>query len=84
MLKRTIKGEDGCSLATTCLKCPLPDCNLGEGVGGSDLKVTPERHRHILQECAGGVGTLQVSMELGISRRTVQKYLQRSVLQGGR
>ncbi len=84
MLQRIIKGEDGCTLAASCFQCPAPDCMLGEGVGGSGLKVTPERHRWLLQQCAGGASTLRVSLELGISRRTAQKYLQRPVLEGGR
>ncbi len=79
MLQRIIKGEDGCTLAASCFQCPAPDCTLGEGVGGSDLKVTPERHRQILRQCDEGRSTLQVSMELGISRRTLQKYRLRPV-----
>ena len=81
MLQRIIKGEDGCTLAASCFHCPAPDCTLGEGVGGSSLKVTPDLHRQLHHRCAEGHTTLQVSMELGLSQRTVQKYLQRPVAQ---
>ena len=69
MLKRIIKGDDGCKHAATCLDCPMPDCVVSEGIGGGAPRVTAEGKQQIAVWQREGMSTLAMSLRLGVGRR---------------
>jgi hypothetical protein len=70
--------DEGCALAPSCLKCPLPRCRHDEQPGGGRA-ATRLRDRALLQQRAlSGKSVAELAASFGISKRTVQRIIRRS------
>lgn len=59
--------DDGCSIAPSCLACPLERCRYD---GGHPLHVrADERRRQILELMGKGWSMTQIAEHIGVSRR---------------
>ncbi len=72
--ERTITSPDGCEHASTCLKCPLPDCVLGHSAGVRTVKLA-ERRREAMAMARHGKSTREIGATMGCGLRTVARYL---------
>lgn len=65
--------DEGCELAPACLSCPFPDCRFDLPRGFLTMRVSTNMERS--QELrAQGLTVDSVAGQLGVSRRTVQRW----------
>lgn len=71
--------DEGCDLASSCLKCPFPRC-IYEQPGGKGHWLKKLRDREITKLFTGeGRGEKELALMFGVSRRTVQRALRNSL-----
>ncbi len=71
--------DEGCELADSCLGCPLPHCVYDEPRGKQHL-FKERRDREIARLFSGGGrGIKELAAMFGLSRRTIQRALRRSL-----
>ncbi len=73
------RADDGCSIAPTCLKCPLPRCRYDLPLKMQQSAVTQERDSMIRKARAAGASAPQIAEAAGISDRTVYRVLKEVV-----
>ena len=66
--------DTGCSLAPSCLSCPLPHCRY-DVRGGMPSVQKANRDECIRERRAQGQNVTQIAAELGVTRRTVFRAL---------
>lgn len=67
--------DDGCSVAPSCLACPLPQCRY-DVPGGARIMLNEVRDTRIAQAHAAGASVDDLAATLQISRRTVFRVLE--------
>jgi hypothetical protein len=73
--ENTVYADNGCDLYPSCLQCPLPRCRY-EDPGGARAMLRPSRDASIRRlSHVQGFSVEQVSVALGVSRRTVFRVL---------
>ena len=76
--------DEGCELAGSCLNCPLPGC-IYDHPRGRQRWLNRARDRKITRQfVAEGKGIRELALEFGVSQRTVQRALKRTLNNGGR
>lgn len=71
--------DEGCELAASCLNCPLPGC-VYDRPRGRQKWLKQNRDQEITQRFIGEGKTVQeLAREFGISRRTVQRALKKTL-----
>lgn len=68
--------DEGCELASSCLNCPFPQCIL-EIPRGKQHFLKSQRDKKIMEGYGEGKKADELAKEFDISRRTVQRVLQR-------
>lgn len=71
--------DEGCELAASCLNCPLPTC-VYDQPGGRQRWLKQSRDREITRRYAGGKTVKELAREFGVSCRTVQRSLKKTLL----
>jgi len=75
--------DEGCELAASCLNCPFPRC-VYEVPRGKQRWLKEMRGRKMARLFAmEGKGVKDLAKQFGVSRRTVQRALKRSLNKGG-
>ncbi len=75
--------DEGCELAGSCLRCPLPKC-IYDQPRGRQHWLKRARDREIVRLFATeGKGVKELALEFGISQRTVQRALKKTLNNGG-
>ncbi len=75
--------DEGCELASSCLSCPLPRC-IYDQPRGRQRWLKRARDGEIARRFAtGGKGATELALEFGISQRTVQRALKKTINNGG-
>jgi DNA-binding transcriptional ArsR family regulator len=76
--------DEGCELASSCLNCSLPKC-IYDQPRGKQRWLKKARDREITRRFAtGGKEVSELALEFGISQRTVQRALKKTLNNGGR
>jgi hypothetical protein len=76
--------DDGCDLAASCLSCPFPQC-IYEQPGGKQRWLKTVRNREIIRLFTReGKGVKELALMFGVSTRTVQRALGKTLVEGGR
>ena len=71
--------DEGCDLAASCLSCPYPQC-IYEQPGGRQRWMKTTRNREIVRQFTKeGKGIKELASTFGISTRTVQRALGKTV-----
>ncbi len=70
--------DDGCELAPSCLRCPLPICKYDYPGGVLGLHSDMKREGIVASVRAKGVAT--TAEDFSVSERTVRRALERQVL----
>ena len=69
--------DNGCEFADSCLNCPLPECIYAQP-GGKQRWLKGLRDEAVLRLfTAQGKGVKELALMFGVSRRTIQRILQR-------
>ena len=75
--------DEGCEFASSCLRCPLPKC-IYDQPRGRQRWLKRARDRAITRRFATeGKGVRELALEFGISQRTVQRALKKTLSNGG-
>ena len=75
--------DDGCEFACSCLNCPFPKCVYDEP-GGRQRQLKIMRDREMARLFATeGKGTKELALRFGVSQRTIQRALRRTLNKGG-
>jgi len=76
--------DDGCDLAASCLNCPFPQC-IYEQPGGKQRWLKMMRNREIIRLFTKeSKGIKELALMFGVSTRTVQRALGKTLVEGGR
>ena len=76
--------DEGCDLAASCLSCPFPQC-IYEQPGGKQHWLKMMRNREIIRLfIREGKGIKELALLFGVSTRTVQRALGKTLVEGGR
>lgn len=76
--------DEGCDLAASCLDCPFPQC-IYEQPGGKQHWLKMMRNREIIRLfIREGKGVKELALLFGVSTRTVQRALGKTLVEGGR
>jgi DNA-binding transcriptional ArsR family regulator len=75
--------DEGCELAASCLSCPLPRC-VYDQPRGRQRWLKRARDREIVKRfTTAGSGVKELALEFGVSQRTVQRALKKTLINGG-
>ncbi len=75
--------DEGCELAGSCLKCPLPQC-IYDQPRGRQCWLKKARDREMTRRfVTSGEGVKELALEFGVSQRTVQRALKKTLNNGG-
>ena len=75
--------DEGCEMAISCLRCPLPKCIYDQPRGRQRwLKRTRDREIARLFT-TGDKGIKELALEFSVSQRTVQRALKKTMNNGG-
>ena len=75
--------DEGCELASSCLHCPLPKC-IYDQPRGRQRWLKKARDRAITRRfTTGGKEVRELALEFGVSQRTVQRALKKTLSNGG-
>ena len=70
--------DNGCEFADSCLNCPLPECIYTQP-GGKQRWLKRLRDKEVLGLfTTQGKGVKELALMFGVSRRTIQRILQRA------
>ena len=76
--------DEGCDLATSCLSCPFPQC-VYEQPGGKQHWQKMMRNREIIRQFTReGKEIRELALMFGLSTRTVQRALGKTLIKGDR
>ncbi|MBU2535468.1 MAG: hypothetical protein KKD83_04805 [Chloroflexi bacterium] len=76
--------DEGCDLAASCLSCPYPQC-VYEQPGGRQRWLKMMRNREIVRQFTReGKAIRELALMFGISTRTVQRALGKTLIKGER
>ena len=76
--------DEGCDLAASCLSCPFPQC-IYEQPGGKQHWLKLVRNREIVRQFTQeGKEIKELALMFGVSIRTVQRALGKTLLKGER
>ena len=76
--------DEGCDLAASCLNCPLPQC-VYEQPGGRQHWLKTMRDREIIRQFTKeGKEIKELALMFGVSTRTVQRALGKTLVKGER
>jgi len=71
--------DEGCEFADSCLNCPLSKCIYDEP-GGRQRRLKRQRDRQIVKLFTiEGKGAKELALMFGLSQRTVQRALKKSL-----
>ncbi len=74
--------DEGCDLAASCLNCPFPQC-IYEQPGGRQHWLKMIRNREIIRQFTKeGKDIKELALMFGISTRTVQRALGKTLAKG--
>lgn len=75
--------DEGCELANSCLNCPLSRC-IYDQPGGRQRWLKKARDREIARQFTTvGKGIKELALEFGVSQRTIQRALKKTISSGG-
>ena len=75
--------DQGCDLASLCLSCPLPKC-IYDQPRGKQRWLKGARNREIMRLfTTEGKGVKELALEFGVSQRTIQRALKKTLNNGG-
>jgi len=75
--------DEGCDLADSCLNCPFPDC-IYELPGGRQRWLKRQREHEMSRLFAReGKTVKELAVMFGVSQRTVQRALKKTLSKGG-
>ena len=75
--------DEGCEFADSCLDCPLPRC-IYDQPRGRQRWLNGSRDSEITRLfTAGGKGIRELALSFGVSQRTVQRALRKTLNNGG-
>jgi hypothetical protein len=75
--------DEGCELAGSCLDCPFPQC-IYDQPGGRQHWLKGARDREIARKyTTEAKGVKELALEFGVSQRTVQRALKKTIRSGG-
>ena len=75
--------DEGCELASSCLSCPFSRC-IYDQPGGRQHWLRRARDREMARQfTVEGKGVKELALEFGISQRTVQRALKKTLYSGG-
>jgi len=75
--------DEGCEMAGSCLSCPFSRC-IYDQPGGRQHWLRRARDREMARQfTAEGKGVKELALEFGISQRTVQRALKKTLSSGG-
>jgi len=76
--------DEGCDLAASCLSCPFPQC-IYEQPGGRQHWLKAMRNREIIRLFTKeGKEIKELALMFGVSTRTVQRALGKTLIKGER
>lgn len=76
--------DEGCDLAASCLNCPYPQC-VYEQPGGRQRWLKMMRNREIIRQFTRESKEMkELALMFGISTRTVQRALGKTLIKGER
>jgi hypothetical protein len=75
--------DEGCELAGSCLDCPFSQC-IYDQPGGRQHWLKRARDREIARKyTTEAKGVKELALEFGVSQRTVQRALKKTISSGG-
>ena len=75
--------DEGCEFADSCLNCLLPKCVYDE-LGGRQRQLKRFRDREMARQfITDGKRVKELALGFGVSQRTVQRALRRTLNEGG-
>jgi hypothetical protein len=75
--------DQGCELADSCLDCPFSQC-IYDQPGGRQHWLKRARDREITRKyTTEDKGVKELALEFGVSQRTVQRALKKTIRSGG-
>lgn len=75
--------DEGCEFADSCLNCPFPQC-IYEQTRGRQQWLKALRDREMVRRfTTGGKGVKELALSFGVSQRTVQRALKKTLNRGG-
>ena len=75
--------DEGCELSGSCLNCSLPKC-IYEQPRGRQRWLKKARNGEIARRLAAeGKGVNELALEFGVSPRTIQRTLKKTLNNGG-
>ena len=75
--------DEGCELASSCLNCPIPRC-IYDQPRGRQRWLKGARDREMARRfTTEGKGVRELALQFGVSQRTVQRALRKTINNGG-
>lgn len=75
--------DEGCELANSCLRCPFPGCIYDQPRGRQRFLKRVRDNEIIRRFATQGKTVEELALEYGVSQRTVQRALKRTLNLGG-
>ena len=75
--------DEGCEFAGSCLNCPFPNCIYDRSRGRQHWLKTARDREIVKRFTAGGKVVKELALEFGVSQRTIQRTLKKTLNNGG-